>query len=144
MPKRLCSIALSPDEQTIIAADKFGDVYSLPLTATDDFVAPNSNLPNTNGSLKPAASERTVHTKGNLEALRQQQKQKNENDRKEGPQFEYKLLLGHVSLLTDVAIATDQASSKQHQYIITSDRDEHVRVSRYPQAHIIHTYCLGF
>ena len=144
MPKRLCSIALTPDEQTIIAADKFGDVYALPLHPTDDFVAIKYASEVPNGFSQPSATELTVHTKGNLEALKQQQMQKQQTAKKEGPDFEHKLLLGHVSLLTDVAIASAEVSSKQRQFIVTADRDEHVRVSRYPQAHIIHTYCLGF
>lgn len=144
MPKRLCAIALTPDEQTIIAADKFGDVYSLPLHPSDDYVTPKPTLDAPNGELQPSATELTVHTKGNLEALRQQQEQKKRNARKEGPDFEHKLLLGHVSLLTDVVIASAEASGKQRHYILTADRDEHVRVSRHPQTHVIHGYCLGF
>ena len=144
MPKRLCSVALTPDEQTIIAADKFGDVYSLPLHPSEDYVGTKHTQGTPNGVFQPSATELTVHTKGNLEALRQQQKQRKRNARKEGPDFEHKLILGHVSLLTDVAIATAEVSSRQRQFIITADRDEHVRISRYPQAHIIHGYCLGF
>ena len=144
MPKRLCSIALTPDERTIIAADKFGDVYSLPLHPSADYTAPHHSVASPNGAFQPSATESTVHTKGNLEALKQQREQKKVNPRKEGPDFEHKLLLGHVSLLTGVAIAAVEVASRQRQFILTSDRDEHIRVSRYPQAHIIHGYCLGF
>ena len=144
MPKRLCSIALTPDDQTIIAADKFGDVYSLPLHPSDDYITSKPTREAVNGDFQASATELTVHTKGNLEALRQQREQKQRNARKEGPDFELKLLLGHVSLLTDVTIASAEISGKPRQFILTADRDEHVRVSRYPQAHVIHGYCLGF
>ncbi len=144
MPKRLCSIALSPDEQTIIAADKFGDVYSLPLYPSDEYIALQSKEDATNGEPQPSATALTVHTKGNLEALRQQQEQKKRKARKDGPAFEHKLLLGHVSLLTDVTIASTEDLGKQRHFILTADRDEHVRVSRYPQTHVIHGYCLSF
>jgi tRNA (guanine-N(7)-)-methyltransferase subunit TRM82 len=144
MPKRLCSIALTPDEHTIIAADKFGDVYSLPLHPSGDYIAQQHSVAASNGAFQASATEYTVHTKGNLEALKQQREQKKVNPRKEGPDFEHKLLLGHVSLLTGVAIGAVEVASKQRHFILTSDRDEHIRVSRYPQAHIIHGYCLGF
>lgn len=143
MPKRLCSITLTPDERTIIAADKFGDVYSLPLHVRTDYVAKSDGKLEQTG-FQPSATQLTVHTKGNLEALKQQLEQKKANPRKEGPKFEHKLMLGHVSLLTDVAIATTHAEPRDRLFLLTSDRDEHVRVSRYPQAHVIHSYCLGF
>ncbi|KAI1315556.1 tRNA (guanine-N(7)-)-methyltransferase non-catalytic subunit trm82 [Mortierella claussenii] len=46
-------------------------------------------------------------------------------------------ILGHVSMATDLAL------TKDNKYIITSDRDEHIRVSHYPKGHNIETYCLG-
>jgi tRNA (guanine-N(7)-)-methyltransferase subunit TRM82 len=134
---------MTPEGETIIAADKFGDVYSLPLHMSTDHEA-SVEPKNEATRFQPSATEFTVHTKGNLEALKQQREQKKVNPRKQGPTFEHKLLLGHVSLLTDVAIARIQQDSKQRLFLLSSDRDEHVRISRYPQAHIIHTYCLGF
>ncbi|SCV04618.1 LAMI_0H17568g1_1 [Lachancea mirantina] len=49
-------------------------------------------------------------------------------------------ILGHVSLLTDVAYATDKHGRK---YVITADRDEHIRVSHYPQCYIIDNMLFG-
>ncbi len=47
------------------------------------------------------------------------------------------LLLGHLSMLLDVLV-TDCS-----RFVVTCDRDEKIRVSRYPNAYNIHTYCLG-
>ena len=48
-----------------------------------------------------------------------------------------KLILGHTSLLTTFLLTLDE------KYIITADRDEHIRVSWYPQGYNIEMYCLG-
>ncbi|KAK3838189.1 MAG: WD40-repeat-containing domain protein [Linnemannia gamsii] len=46
-------------------------------------------------------------------------------------------ILGHVSMATDLVLTAD------NKYVITADRDEHIRVSQYPKGHNIETYCLG-
>ena len=146
MPKRPCAIILSPDEATLLVGDKFGDVYALPLHPSDQFPKKSPKERQTPIPFQPSASELTVHTKGNLESLRQQREAKHRAKPKTGPEFEHHLILGHVSLLTDLAAvelpATDGVG-KPRNYILTSDRDEHIRVSRgIPQAHVIETYCL--
>ncbi|KAK0202743.1 WD40 repeat-like protein [Desarmillaria ectypa] len=47
------------------------------------------------------------------------------------------LILGHTSLLTTFLLSYDE------KYIITADRDEHIRVSWYPQGYCIETFCPG-
>lgn len=47
------------------------------------------------------------------------------------------LILGHTSLLTSFLLTSDE------KYIITADRDEHIRVSWYPQGYNVEMYCLG-
>ncbi|KAB0792073.1 hypothetical protein PPYR_14034 [Photinus pyralis] len=62
---------------------------------------------------------------------------------KTGDVFVYKLdrqpelLLGHLSMLLDVAV------SECGRYVITCDRDEKIRVSHYPDSYNIASYCLG-
>lgn len=147
MPKRPCVIAITEDDATIISGDKFGDVYSLPLLPLEDAA---NNLANGNPAvptskptkelLSPAANTLTVHSQRNLRALENQKRQAKKPSEKLQPEFERSLLLGHVSMLTDIVLA----SIPPRKYIITSDRDEHIRVSRgIPQAHIIEGYCLG-
>ncbi|KAI8083128.1 WD40-repeat-containing domain protein [Halteromyces radiatus] len=46
-------------------------------------------------------------------------------------------IVGHVSMLTDVILSDDE------KYVITADRDEHIRVSRFPNGYNIENYCLG-
>ena len=154
MPKRPCAIVVTPDDSTILCADKFGDVYSLPLTretsglcsarsTTSDGMHRQSHKASHSGCT-PSATSLTVHTKGNREALRQQQEARNRKVEKRSSCFECQLLLGHVSLLTDIICATAVISDFPQHYILTSDRDEHIRISRgIPQAHIIENYCLG-
>src|SRR5271169_2741062 len=149
MPKRPCAIALTADDSTIICADKFGDVYSIPLMFSDSSASSEGLEESTKTTdlltkpskpFVPAANDLTVHSVRNRRALQNQMKQKHNNSEKSELQFERKLLLGHVSMLTDIALIERNGQN----YIITADRDEHIRISRgVPQAHIIERYCLG-
>jgi tRNA (guanine-N(7)-)-methyltransferase subunit TRM82 len=157
MPKRPCALEVLPDNDTIICGDKFGDVYSLPLLPSDESEkeaadlkaaqaaqdAKNAEL-RKQGLFQPSATPLTVHTQRNLRSLESQQKQKLFTPRKEVLAFEHKLLLGHVSMLTDATFAVREVEGKSRGYIITADRDEHIRISRAaPQSHIVEGFCLG-
>lgn len=149
---------ITPDSQTILSADKFGDVYSVPLIPSEDPQQPEedspaaaspSPAPPEDKPFKSQANELTVHTKRNRQALLDQQISAKAAKRGGGgaqkvevPPFERTLLLGHVSLLTAVALGHDAA---RRPYIITADRDEHIRVSRgtAEQAHVTEAFCMG-
>lgn len=175
MPKRPCALALTKDSRSILSADKFGDVYALPLLPSPSYYSsssdqpqsqPQSSLPSTPTPqrsasstpipipFKPQANEFTVHTKRNLKALENQKLSlttRQQQQAESRPQFEHTLLLGHVSMLTAICVGTstvsdEKGSTREREYILTADRDEHIRVSRgYPsgQAHVIEGFCLG-
>ncbi|KAJ5911828.1 tRNA (guanine-N(7)-)-methyltransferase non-catalytic subunit trm82 [Penicillium subrubescens] len=151
MAKKPCALDLTPDDQTILCADKFGDVYSLPLIP-GEYVKPKTQAKKP----KPVATTLTVHSKRNLRSLEQQhlhaeraekaEKVQEESEEKGVLNFEHQLILGHVSMLTDViAVSLPGApGSRPRNYILTADRDEHIRVSRgIPQAHVIEQQCFG-
>ncbi|CAP69367.1 uncharacterized protein PODANS_1_10310 [Podospora anserina S mat+] len=162
MPKRPCSLTLTTDQKTILSADKFGDVYALPLLPSAEPTLPPTvqSLPSRSATpasapipFKPQANDKTVHTKRNLKALENQKismelslKAAAEKSAEESqPAFEHTLLLGHVSMLTAITVAPGiGATGEKREWIITADRDEHVRVSRgIPQAYFIEGFCLG-
>ncbi|EXF81528.1 WD repeat domain-containing protein [Colletotrichum fioriniae PJ7] len=152
MPKRPCSVLICPDNETVLSADKFGDVYSLPLLpseasqSSDAAAQPEAASETAPAAAKPFTPEAnsfTVHSKSNLRALQSQLREQQKSKRdvtKEQPTFEHTLQIGHVSMLTALTLA----SKGSRRYIITADRDEHIRVSRFmPHAHVIEGFCLG-
>ena len=154
MQKRPCAIAVSSDNKTIICGDKFGDVYAVPLFPTSDELEMPTPTPSTPASIDstkskgPAATLLTVHSGRNRKALENQKRVASQGKTKPASAFKQDLLIGHVSMLTDVAFitlsSTVAAEGKPRSYIISSDRDEHIRISRGPpQAHVIEGFCLG-
>lgn len=142
MPKRPCSVQISPSNDVILIADKHGDVYSLPLLQTEQIPKQKPEVSKEN-QFKPSATPLTVHSKRNLNALQAQQAQKQFTPRKDVlGDFENTLLLGHVSMLTDMRFLS--LSGEKRQWLATCDRDEHIRISRAPpQAYVIEGFCLG-
>jgi len=146
---------MTPDDLTILVGDKFGDVYGLPLhppasdggppvAETKEPVKPSAR------PFRPSATDLTVHTGRNRRALEAQLKQA-PNDAQKAPaglDFAHELLLGHVSMLTSIACVPVSVKlpdkTNTRTYILTADRDEHIRVSRGPpQSYVIENYCFG-
>lgn len=156
MPKRPCAVAITQDIQTIICADKFGDVYAIPLQHTlEDEKAFAVQAEQAPKAFVPTATNLTVHTGRNRRALEAQLRQQETQAKPKEPlRFKHELLLGHVSMLTDLLLVTldsedlstalNEPVSGSRNYILTSDRDEHIRISRgQPQSHVIEGFCLG-
>ncbi|KAI9444512.1 hypothetical protein H4582DRAFT_2070245 [Lactarius indigo] len=107
LPKKPTQIAFTRSGDTIVVADKFGDVFSYPLTP----------LPTTTLTPAPPTEADTLASHENPSGGT--------------------LVLGHASLLTAFLLCPDET------HIITADRDEHIRASRFPHGYTIESFCLG-
>ncbi|KAF8456240.1 hypothetical protein BGX38DRAFT_1163465 [Terfezia claveryi] len=151
------------DGVVIICGDKFGDVYSLPLIHNLEDSEIPTPAPATesvqNGSSATPEPERKaprdtgiITTARNKRAARKATEMKSRNSianlQAKELQFKHKLLLGHISLLLDVVPVTIQVElpdgeRKWRTWILSADKDEHIRVSRYPHSYVIEGFCLG-
>ncbi|PVG04711.1 hypothetical protein CPB86DRAFT_692525 [Serendipita vermifera] len=113
LPKKANQVLVTKDGNTILVADKFGDVFSYPMEAPelDRPVATPKQAPNTLEGRKSTKSHPNP-SQGNL-------------------------ILGHTSSLTTMSLTLDE------RFILTADRDEHIRVSHFPRGYDIEQYCLG-
>lgn len=50
-------------------------------------------------------------------------------------------ILGHVSMLTDIGFVKDQSNGQK--FLISCDRDEHIKISHYPQTYIVDKWLFG-
>lgn len=124
--KRAAALALSPDGKRVVIADKFGDVYESVAVSSIVFVL---SAHDAGSSLPLEADDKAV---GPMESAAK------------GKQAAFEagtLIAGHVSLLTSVLVLSHP--SFPHPLLVTADRDEHVRVSAFPKAFVIHRYLLG-
>ncbi|KAK9895290.1 WD40 repeat-like protein [Cystobasidium minutum MCA 4210] len=155
LPKRANAISITDDGQTLVIADKFGDVYAFAMFGC------NPTLPSPpTAALKSAqTTTSTVTTKedtpgpdaGSSSEQRVVKPFKGGRIRKVGnthgvaPEWRHvpaKLsaitpVVGHVSMLTAMLVLQDKGK------IITADRDEHIRVSKWPQGWEIEHFLLG-
>ncbi|KAG0241522.1 tRNA (guanine-N(7)-)-methyltransferase non-catalytic subunit trm82 [Actinomortierella wolfii] len=119
--RRSNALQFNAEGNMIVTADKFGDIYKYCPTTTNAMVRDLPDVDEKEKSDKAAEKK----TEGGDDD--------NEDETENGEQP----ILGHVSMATDLALTRD------NKYIITADRDEHIRVSHYPKGYIIETFCLG-
>lgn len=91
-PKRPCAVLTSIDDSRLVLADKFGDVYEIPIDASE-----------------PVLEKDLVP------------------------------ILGHVSMLSDVLITEIEGK----QFVLTGDRDEHIKVTHYPKSYVVKHWLFG-
>jgi tRNA (guanine-N(7)-)-methyltransferase subunit TRM82 len=120
LPKRPTAIQFTADSQTILVSDKFGDVFRQAPSLVRSFRLNAQALHSYPFHFTP------ISVKQERDAL-------SSHENPSGGQ----LILGHTSLLNAFLLSPDE------KYIITADRDEHIRVSWYPQGYNIEMYCLG-
>ena len=126
MPKRPTEIKLTRDGQTILVSDKFGDIFryeSLTYALIDLLILAWFSYP---FHPEPLPSPTAPAGTSKRDALTSHENPSNGT-----------LILGHTSLLTAFVLTEDE------KFLISADRDEHVRVSWYPQGYVIERYCLG-
>jgi tRNA (guanine-N(7)-)-methyltransferase subunit TRM82 len=124
LPKKPTEIRFTQDSQTILVSDKFGDVFRF---VYGTFVSQRL--------IQFFLCSYPVHLSVDLLTNLNKKASKDALASHENPWGN--LMLGHVSLLTTFLLTPDE------QYIITADRDEHIRVSWYPQGYNIERFCLG-
>lgn len=131
LPKRAAILHwMSPSDSTpagseeLICIDRFGDVRSFMVNDNDVRTLPSAS----------------VHATG-------KQAQVNEQDQMDSPDDpSMQIILGHVSMITSLAFIPSAKRNAPPAYIITGDRDEHIRISRWGQnrlAYVIDRYLMG-
>ncbi|KIO34112.1 hypothetical protein M407DRAFT_17024 [Tulasnella calospora MUT 4182] len=122
IPKKSSEIHLASDGKTILASDKFGDIYRYPVVPppTSESVSDPSR---TQGPSEPPSS-----TKG--------KKKRGQQPSEEKPRHG-ELILGHTSVITSFTL------TPQDDFVVSGDRDEHIRISWFPEGYNIERFCMG-
>lgn len=116
--KRASAITYDPAESRIIVADKTGEIYTFPYPLAPPLLQKYNNIK----SSLPPVDEKNPLTKPS-------------DDR-----FMGTFLLGHSSSVIDLTLSTAPWGGK---LLVTVDRDEHVRISVFPETWIICAMGLG-
>ncbi|KAG9017028.1 tRNA (guanine-N(7)-)-methyltransferase non-catalytic subunit trm82 [Tulasnella sp. 427] len=117
IPKKSSEIHVTSDGKTILASDKFGDIYQYPMVPPPE---PESGAPGSSTPPKPSNSRgRKVQ-------------QTSEDKPRHG-----ELILGHTSVITNFTL------TPRDDFVISGDRDEHIRISWFPEGYNIERFCMG-
>lgn len=151
LPKRANAVSITEDGQTLVIADKFGDVYAFAMHGcSPDLPTPPTPAPipeastSTVGSKEDTPSESKSDRPGEAKAP-SGKRRKVGNTGGIAPEWRHvpakisalSPVVGHVSMLTAMLVLQKQGK------IITADRDEHIRVSKWPQGWEIEHFLLG-
>jgi len=119
--KRVSTLTFAHTGTDLLAADKFGDVWSYTFGGPHQAVggAAGASVPATPTPALPTATPTAAAATSAPVGLTAS------------------LLMGHLSIVTDLVVGSD------NDLLITSDRDEKIRVSRYPKAFVVEGFCLG-
>lgn len=131
LPKRAAILHWMPrsdatpaGSEELICIDRFGDVRSFMVNENDVRTLPSAS---TDSAGKDA--------------------QVDEQDQMDSPDDpSMQILLGHVSMVTSLAFIPSAKENAPPAFIITGDRDEHIRISRWGQkrlAYVIDRYLVG-
>lgn len=114
--RRASSIAYDISESLIIVTDRTGDAYSFPWPLPPEILEKYNKIKSL-----PAIDEKNPLTKSSDE------------------RFFGTFLLGHSSSV----VASTLATASWGRALVTGDRDEHVRISVFPQTWVIHAMAMG-
>ncbi|GFO00086.1 tRNA (guanine-n(7)-)-methyltransferase non-catalytic subunit [Plakobranchus ocellatus] len=149
--RRCTDVCFSPDDSLVLVADKSGDAYSFPTLCQDQNPddkdgneddkdlhsaeqAGNSEGQTEEDGRGDVDSKEAVLSEGDKLEVEVEDEDDFERQRGSG---EGTLILGHLSMLLGVRLVDNG------QLVVTCDRDEKIRVSNFPDAYNIHSYCLG-
>ncbi|EGF97011.1 uncharacterized protein MELLADRAFT_118725 [Melampsora larici-populina 98AG31] len=117
LSKRATALLISPNGKNIVIGDKSGDIYNLPIEGSENLVFASDP----DEELKESTPEKTT------------------KDQPTKPTIALAPIGGHVSILTSLTFIPIQPTP----LLVSADRDEHVRLSRYPNAWSIESFLLG-
>jgi tRNA (guanine-N(7)-)-methyltransferase subunit TRM82 len=134
LPKKANQVLVTKDGNTILVADKFGDVFScvcfilmvLRMSGLTDSSIPSYPVE------APKSGQVEASPKYAPNSLEGRKSTKSHANPSQGT-----LVLGHTSSLTAMSLTFDE------RFIVTADRDEHIRVSHFPRGYDIERYCMG-